>query len=443
MKRNAFRLSGALIAAFAVAGCTDDPTESLRQGATQVTTSLSYVEIIIGDSVVVTAQTKDAQGNALALLPDVAAANTAIASTNIDAAISGKPAPLTQFSILANGFGVTTVTATSGALSRDITVQTWPGSIGLSGATDEDMTANGIQVSSGSALTIVPTALSSGGNPFTTGNGGLFYRFTSSDASILAIDSVTGDATTAAPGLGVVSVTSTQLSDSASTGATGTLSIEVVPGPLVGTISSATGVVGSAATITSTAGLFDATTVGTFDLLDPAGYPPAAFANDANNFSFVAPPNLSVGAHSLVISGIGPNELAQEVTYTVVAGPDADLWESDVLGPTSPLLSADGRYFINISAADPDDFFLIDNTAGTADLTVDMMVNWNDGAIDVDVVFWDTAGNFLTCGSTSGCTGAHPEHAVATIPAGEAWVLNINYFSGPAATDVSIDITLN
>ena len=170
MKRNAFRLSTALIAAFAVAGCTDDPTDALRQGATQVSTSLSYVEIIIGDSVVVTAQTRDAQGNALALLPDVASANAAVASTNIDDAISGNPSPETQFSILANGFGQTTVTASSGGLTRDISVQTWPASISLGGVTDIDAAANGTQVGSGTAIALAPTALSSGGAAFAAGN---------------------------------------------------------------------------------------------------------------------------------------------------------------------------------------------------------------------------------------------------------------------------------
>ena len=269
----------------------------------------------------------------------------------------------------------------------------------------------------------------------------LYYTWSTTAGSIVSVDAV-GAAVTAAPGLAVVTATSFQLSDSVATGATGDVSIEVVPGTLTGTLSAATGVVGAAATVTDAAGLFLATTVGTFDLLNPAGTAPAAFPTSATQFSFTIPPNLTVGDHSLVVSGIGPDNLAQAVTFTVTAGADADLWESDVFGLASPPIVQSGRYFTSIDPVDIDDFFLFDNSAGTADMDVDIMMDWTVGAVDVDIVFFDaTTGGFTACGG--GCSGAKPEHAVVTIPAGSAWVLDVNFYAGPGQTTVTFDVEID
>ena len=54
-------------AALALAGsCKEDPTSSLRGGANRVELEFTYREVVIGDSVRVTAAVKDAQNNPIA-----------------------------------------------------------------------------------------------------------------------------------------------------------------------------------------------------------------------------------------------------------------------------------------------------------------------------------------------------------------------------------------
>jgi hypothetical protein len=234
---------------------------------------------------VVTAQTKDAQGNALSALPEVATANPAIASVNIDTVITGKPSPETQFSILANGFGTTTVTASSGSLTGDVTVQTWPASVGITGA------ASGAALGSGTTVALTPTALSSGNAAFGAGNADLYFIWGTTDATIVSVDAA-GNITAAAPGLATIDVEAFRLADSLSTGAEGSVSLSVVPGTLTGTPSTTTGIAGSAATITAAAGdpPFDDNTIGTLDLLDLVGIAPGGFPHSATQFSFMRPP---------------------------------------------------------------------------------------------------------------------------------------------------------
>jgi 5-enolpyruvylshikimate-3-phosphate synthase len=55
-------LAVAIVAA-GVAGCFTDPTKSLRSGPALITMSLSYINLKAGDSVAVTGQVVDNQGN--------------------------------------------------------------------------------------------------------------------------------------------------------------------------------------------------------------------------------------------------------------------------------------------------------------------------------------------------------------------------------------------
>ncbi len=78
---------GIIGALFVIAGCADDPTSSLRESIDAVTTSLNYVEIAVGDSVPVTAEARDAQGNAVEVLPTVTSANAAVAHSRFSVII--------------------------------------------------------------------------------------------------------------------------------------------------------------------------------------------------------------------------------------------------------------------------------------------------------------------------------------------------------------------
>lgn len=137
---------GIMGALFVIAGCADDPTSSLRQGIDAVTTSLNYVEIVVGETVPVTAVARDAQGNALAVLPTVTSANTAVATVSVDEEQSGQPAPRTVFTITAVSFGETVVIAEAEGLSDTITVRTVPDAVVISGAPATGTLTSGLTV---------------------------------------------------------------------------------------------------------------------------------------------------------------------------------------------------------------------------------------------------------------------------------------------------------
>jgi hypothetical protein len=288
-------------------------------------------------------------------------------------------------------------------------------------------------------VALTPTALSAGNAAFGAGNADLYFAWSTTDATILNVDAA-GNITAAAPGLATITAEAFRLADSLSTGAEGSLSLAVAPGPLTGTPSTTTGPAGTAATITAAAGdpPFDANTIGTLDLLDVVGIAPAPAPMSATQFSFMLPMSTTVGDHSLVISGLGPDNLAQEMIFTVTAGPPADPWETD--DPfTAPALRGPGRYFGSLSPTDVDDFFTVDNSAGATAMHVDVTVTW-PGGDDIDILWVD---EFFTAyvGNFSGATGANPEHSAVDVPAGTVWRLWINFYAGGNTDLYTIDVT--
>lgn len=311
MTRKSFRLCGAIIAATAMAGCTDDPTANLRQGVASVSTSLSYVEILVGDSVVLTAQTRDLQGNALPELPAITAVDIAVASVNIDEQISGKPSPETQFSILANGFGTTTVTASGGGQSREITVQTWPASVLVTAA------ELGGQVVSGSIVQLTGTPVGTDGAAI-TGPESIVVSFSTGDADKADIDAGTGLATAKSIGLATFSaVTNTDQV------ATGQGSFEVIAQAFAGVPSATQATGGQLVTVTQAAGApaFDANTGVTFipddATIDSTGA--TITANTGTTLTFANPQSTSGSIPgTIVLHNVGPADVSQSFAFEVV-----------------------------------------------------------------------------------------------------------------------------
>lgn len=301
MKKQLFGLSGTMMVAFLVAGCASDPLDDSRNVVSSVSTSLSYVEVLVGDSTEATAQSRDALGNALAALPDVSSANTAVATIS-DNPRSGEPEPTKIFSIVATGFGITIVTASSGSNTADITVQTWPASVDVAGI------AAGTQVTSGFVLQLTATALGTDGSAVA---GGPSITWASVDANTASVDA-TGLVTALTPGLGTITATTDG-------GAVGQASFEVIPLPFPGTISQITGVLGNIITLTQAAGgaAFDSDTQVDFD-----GTGATILSVSATQLVFTVPVGSSGSdVFTVTVSNIDSGQLTQTFDFTVVVPP--------------------------------------------------------------------------------------------------------------------------
>jgi hypothetical protein len=197
--------SGALLAvAF---GCASDPTASLKGDVVGIQTSFSYVEVTVGDSILVTAESKDGQGNTLATLPDAESQDPTI----VGVVVADVP-PLSQrrFYIKGLAFGEGIVRVLSGGESVDIEVRTWAGSIGITGVPDT--------LRSGETATVQLAGLDAGGTPIT---GVEPIVLESNDEDILALDPATNVVTAIEAGLATLTATGPN-------GETGTFAVRVV-----------------------------------------------------------------------------------------------------------------------------------------------------------------------------------------------------------------------
>ena len=207
MKRTVIGLAATILLAVGV-GCATDPTDSLREGVGGISTSLSYVEIVVGDSVVVSAETKDNQGVTTAELPTIASQSPSIVSTS-DAYLP--PLPVQRFYIKALGYGKADVVASAGGKSAMITVQTWPAEIGITGVADT--------MRSGATATATLTALDANGDPIA---GVDSISLESDDTDVLALDTATNVVTAVGAGLATLTATGPN--------STGEFSVRVIPG---------------------------------------------------------------------------------------------------------------------------------------------------------------------------------------------------------------------
>lgn len=305
---------GIIGALFVIAGCADDPTSSLREGIDAVTTSLNYVEIAVGDSVPVTAEARDAQGNALEVLPTVTSANTAVATVSVDEAASGSPAPKTIFNIVGVSFGETVVTAEAGGLSASITVRTVPDELVISGFPGT--------ITSGATAQLTTTVLGSDGTVIP----GLTVTWSSGDTAIATIDD-TGLITAKSPVFDdltssitrAVAITGTvQLDDSVINGLFNTenvvseLSLFVNSLPFTGSLSAPSVTTGQFLTINrGTEPDFDS---GTEVFLDEAET--SVETVTAGAIRVALPAFSDFGAVELLITNVGPDQLSFATTIT-------------------------------------------------------------------------------------------------------------------------------
>jgi hypothetical protein len=220
------------VSALAVVSCASDPTGDLSGGVAGVEASFSFLQVTVGDSVAVIAQTRDAQGNALTTLPDVASLDPSIA-----AVVVADQAPLAQRRFFVRGvaFGQTQVVVTSGGHEDTVDIQTWPDVIDIRGVnallrSGDVATASlvGVDAAGGDVAGVTP------------------MRVVTDDSTVLAVDPVTNAVTARNSGIAILTATG-PVNSAGDTVARGTLAVKVVANvPAIAALSDTTfGAVGA------------------------------------------------------------------------------------------------------------------------------------------------------------------------------------------------------
>lgn len=206
MTRQFFAL---MTAAAVAAGCAGDPTGTLTGSVADIDASATTTRVTIADSILLTAEANDAQGNALPTAPTVTSLTPAIVTVT-DASVE----PLSQAAFYVKGltYGVGLVELTQGGVADTVTVNTYPDHIEISGITDNT-------IRSGVGATVTLTAVDALGVAVT----GFPMSVTVDEPGTLALDTATKAVTAILAGPAV-------LSASGPGGITGTATIIVTPG---------------------------------------------------------------------------------------------------------------------------------------------------------------------------------------------------------------------
>src|SRR4030095_6898910 len=130
-----------LTAALGVLSCSGDPTADLRNGIDHLTASPTDIQVLQGDSVAITVQAIDAQGNVVATdftgttadpLLDFKRDDSFIPVYNDQNQLIPPTSPTrARFFVKALGLTSGTVTITAGGTSRDLSVLSSPTALGL------------------------------------------------------------------------------------------------------------------------------------------------------------------------------------------------------------------------------------------------------------------------------------------------------------------------
>jgi hypothetical protein len=376
-----------------LSACKGDPTTGLVGGVSTLTTSVSYLTVNVGDSVLVTATVRDAADEAVAA-PATATSN----ATTVVAVSSGPAAPEPQTSFFVRGvaYGTGSVTFTSGAATATVNVRTYPAFVAIVGSRDSLLSGATRQLS-----------------------------FQPEDQSLAAIAVSDTFAWSTNPSQVVASVL-----------------FSVVPAPFSGTLSATTANPLQTITITKAGAdpAFDADVAATF-----GGTPAFIQTNNGTTLSVVMPVTGKAGSVPLLITNIGSGQLARSAAFTSgsasIADPDSP--NGDAIG-SEVVLTAKGDYFgvlrgscvqggdIEGGAESPGDkcdkYYKVTNAGATPD-TVVVQLDWLDGAAsssDIDLIGCNTAcsGSF----NFQGATSANPEKASIVIPAGATRLIVVEEF---------------
>jgi hypothetical protein len=425
MKRLGTLLLGA--AALAVAqGCSKEPALYLGGPpgpATNQVVSNSNVTVMIGDSAAVGARAEDAVGNATADAVTLSTCNAAIAT--VTGASSSEEWSATAF-IKGAGMGSSCVLAQSGGLTDTISVTVGPAGVAIVGP---DTVGSGNTAD----YTVVPVDMA--GTELT---GTVAYAWSSSNTARLVIDADAG--TVAGKSTGAVDVRVF-----APGGANAKKTVTVAAGVFGGALSATSAAPGVLITATRAAGADPWDTDTQVQLAAVSAYVDS-YTSDA--LTFAVPATGSTAAATLGFLNIGPNQLAQNTTFTATKA-DADVYSPANLDYTGAVdvdvakTAKNNIYLVSAgtcaggAGAACDHFFKI--SAGASDRTVTATVTWSDGS-DVDILWTDEGWNDYV-GNFNGATSAKPEVSTVTIPANTTWLLWINmYTNGGPITNLKLTV---
>src|SRR5688500_10676402 len=130
MNRRIYGLLSVVAALGLSASCQKDPTASLRGGPASLELQYAYREVIIADSVRVTATVRDEQNNPIALPVTITACNPAVASVSMT---NAAPLPQTAFFLKGVSYGTTCVAAAAAGFVDTMQVATFPARIEVIG----------------------------------------------------------------------------------------------------------------------------------------------------------------------------------------------------------------------------------------------------------------------------------------------------------------------
>ena len=203
----------------------------------------------------------------------------------------------------------------------------------------------------------------------------------------------------------------------------------VVLAPVVTGISTATGFVGTAVTISGTG--LAAVGFDTEVLVDGAAVSgdvaaPGFVQSVTDTDVVILMPDLGSANDAFEVGiSVGGVEADDTFTYTQLADARQDEPANDNPATATPItfpLDAVGSY----EGADIDDFHLF-TTTGPATIVIDL--DWDDHSVDLDILVTDEGVTAFVC--FDGATGAAPEVSTCEIPAAGNYQLWLNNYSGP------------
>ncbi|HKI93711.1 MAG TPA: hypothetical protein VJ992_00315 [Gemmatimonadales bacterium] len=415
MKQHLFGFVGLSLAVALAAGCKSNPQDPIQAVPVAIKVTSSYLVLDVGDSVRVDAQVVDAQGTPLTTLPDASSNDPGVVSLST---IDPYPVPETSFWAKAESFGAGSITITSGSLSATINVRTVPHSAKVGGLADT--------VASGNTLQLYPIGLDVNGDSIAVPPDS--FTWSTSDASIVDVDSV-GMITTKAPGNAVITVTPPGGKSP------GLAPVTVVPGTFAGAFSSASAAFGDTLVITPAAALpFDGDEMVTVD-----GNNAWILGQSADSIAIVVPNVSAVGAQDVVITRIGPDQVAQKKSLNVTAK------YTDNGAGTAPDRTAGPfpmSFYISLGAdAGTDDF---SKFAPAADLPLTVTAQWQPvgSAVDDVDILWCNADCSAYVGNFDGATSNNPEQSSVTVPAAATWLLFFDAYDLGPTGEVTVRITI-
>jgi hypothetical protein len=426
MNSRFFALLGAGVAGALLWSCTEDPTATLKGGLDHLALEYGYREVIIADSVRTFAVETDAGGTVLPPTATVTSCNAAIATV-----IPTSDAPLLRRAFYVKGiaFGSTCIVASAGNLRDTMRVSTFPSSIVVSGGPDTLL--------SGSTGTYGYTYR----DARQTALAGLPQPSFSSNDTLRGKPQATplGSVLALSPGVFTLTVTG---AGSPTGGITGTKIILVEPGPFLGGVSPTSGDPGDTVSLTNAVGGpgFDANTEAFF-----RGVRTFTFGVTPNAMQVVVPGVGTAGSVDLLMTQMGPANLAQRAPFTSNTASFADPYDGVNDDPLTAPPIGNGDFFIVVSGAcvdgaggpgtDCDDFFTLTNALARPD-TITVRLDWFTAA-DVDILYLNAAGTGFV-GNFAGATGANPEVSTVVIPASTTWRLLLNLWApGGASSSVA------